>query len=53
MKKCITDIDQSMKNRWLIIAQVMKFKIMILRICITLLIVTFLVVIASNYQIVI
>ena len=46
-------LDQSVKNRWLITAQVIKIKTMILCICITLLIVTFSVIIVSNYQIVI
>ena len=41
IKKCITDIDQSVKNRRLITAQVIKIKTMILCICIILLIVTF------------
>ena len=47
-RKCMTDIDQSVKNRWLITAQVIKIKTMILCICITLLIVTFSVIIVSN-----
>ena len=51
--KCITDIDQSVKNRWLITVQVIKNKTMILCICITILIVTFSVIIVSNYQTVI
>ena len=45
--KCITDIDQSVKNMWLITAQVIKIKIMILCICITLLIITFSVIIVK------
>ena len=47
------NIEQSVKNRWLITAQVLKIKTMILCICIALLIVTkFSVIIVSNYQIV-
>ena len=53
LKKCITDIDQNVKNKWLTTTQVMKIKTMILCICITLLIVTFSVIIVSNYRIVI
>ena len=49
IKKCITDVDQSVKNRRLITAQVIKIKIMRLCICI----ITFSVIIVSNYQIVI
>ena len=49
-KRCITDKDQSVKNRWLIIAQVIKIKTMILFICITLLIVTFSVIIISKIK---
>ena len=52
-KKYITDIDQSLKSRRMIIEKVIKIKTMILCICITLLIVTFSVIILSNYQIVI
>ena len=49
-KKCITDIDKSVKNRWLITARVIKIKTMILFICITLLIVTFSVIIVSKIK---
>ena len=49
IKKCITDVDQSVKNRGLITAQVIKIKIIIFCICV----ITFSVEIVSNYQIVI
>ena len=49
-KKCITDIEESVKNRWLITAQVIKIKTMILWICITLLIETFSVIIVSKIK---
>ena len=49
-KKCITDINKSLKNRWLITAQVIKIKTMIFCICITLLMVTFSVIIVSKIK---
>ena len=50
--RIITDIDKSVKkkNRWLITAQVIKIKTMILLICITLLIVTFSVIKVSKIK---
>ena len=49
-KICITDIDKSVKNRLLITTQVIKIKTMILCICITLLFVTFSVIIVSKIK---
>ena len=46
----LTDIDKSVKNRWLITAQVIKIKTMILCICITLLFVTFSGIIVSKIK---